>query len=182
MAMLFIFELDDVLTLIDIVDLVFGHFESLEDMLLQKAFSLLGKELIDLEEPNAHGITEHDASLTWEDFPGDSLHVNIDQLNALLADTSDSYLSVASLVRSRNRVEALSPPLTAAFKGQSLGEAALILMIMSQDPIPPTGTAEDYGRLRAPKDRVSLWLSYERLPVEAGWSAPSHPFWPRHWA
>ncbi|KAK7219329.1 hypothetical protein V2G26_007332 [Clonostachys chloroleuca] len=31
-----IFELDDVLTLIDIVDLVFGHSESLEDMLLQK--------------------------------------------------------------------------------------------------------------------------------------------------
>lgn len=125
---------------------------------------------------NVHSITEHDASLTRDDFPGDSLHVNIGQLNALLADTPDSYLSVASLARSRNRAEALSPPLTAAFKAQSLGEAALVPMIMSQDPIPSTGTAEDYGRLRAPKDRVSLWLSNERLPVEAGWNAPSHPF------
>lgn len=124
----------------------------------------------------AHGITEHSASLTRDDFPGDNLHVNIGQLNALLADTPDTYLSVASLARSRNRVEALSPPLTAAFKAQSLGEAALIIMIMSQDPVPATGTDEDYGRLRAPKDRVSLWLSNERLPVEAGWGAPSHPF------
>lgn len=36
-----IFELDDVLTLIDIVDLVFGHSESLEDMLLQKVCTRL---------------------------------------------------------------------------------------------------------------------------------------------
>jgi hypothetical protein len=80
------------------------------------------------------------------------------------------------LAKSRNRVEALSPPLTDNFKRQSLGEAALILQIISKDPIPLTATAEDYRQIQAPKDRVSLWLSKEILPVELGWKVPSHPF------
>lgn len=148
-----------------------------------QAFALLGLETIDLEDLNAHNVTEHRASLTRDDYraPGDdSIHVDLGRLRALLADSSTDYLDVASLGRSRVRVEALSgpPALAGTPLTQSLGEAALLLLAMADGPVPaaPNSSANAsgvYDDLQAPKDRVAAWFAEEKLPIVLGWQAPS---------
>lgn len=148
-----------------------------------QAFALLGLETIDLEDLNAHNVTEHRASLTRDDYraPGDdSIHVDLGRLRALLADSSTDYLDVASLGRSRVRVEALSgpPALAGTPLTQSLGEAALLLLAMADGPVPaaPSSSANAsgvYDDLQAPKDRVAAWFAEEKLPTVLGWQTPS---------
>ncbi|RYP53761.1 hypothetical protein DL768_001361 [Monosporascus sp. mg162] len=144
--------------------------------LATQAFQLLGLGSIDLVDLNTPEVTEHRASLTRNDHSsGDSLRLDPERLEALLADSDTEYLDVASMARSRVRVEALSgpPPLSATAKTQTAGEVGLILLTMSDGPIPEGASVTDpaaaYGGLRAPKDRVAAWLAKEELPVAQGW-------------
>jgi hypothetical protein len=135
-------------------------------------------EIIDLEALNAHGATEHVASLTRDDFTShtavDTIHLDPVRLTALLADSATDSINVKSLAKSRLRVEDLSPvPMAEKFVQQALGEAALIVMIMHDGPL---SSVTDYSTLEAPKDRVYTWLSEERLPTELGWGPPTDQF------
>lgn len=145
-----------------------------------QAFQLLGgRETINLEDLGTPNVTEHRASLTRDDFPGgDNLHVDLARLQALLADSDTDYLDVASLAKSRLRVETLAgpPALSATQQTQALGEAALLLLAMADGPVPQapnTTTSGVYDGLRAPKDRVEAWFKTEELPVAQGWQAPA---------
>ncbi|RYP64914.1 hypothetical protein DL771_008546 [Monosporascus sp. 5C6A] len=150
---------------------------SFGQMLAAQAFQLLGKGSIDLVDLGTPEVTEHRASLTRNDHSsGDSLRLDPERLKALLADSDTDYLDVASMARSRVRVEELSgpPPLSAMAQTQAAGEVGLILLAMSDGPIPKgTGVADPaaaYSGLRAPKDRVAAWLAKEELPVAQGWT------------
>jgi len=137
-------------------------------------FQIIGKQIVDLEDLNAHELVEHRASLTRKDASsGDSLHLDPLRLQTLLADSDTSYFDIASLAKSRVRVEALSntPPLPAAQVQQAAGEVGLLLLAMADGEIPaaPTTGTADYSSVRAPKDRVNAWLTNEKLPVEFGW-------------
>ncbi|KAH9905684.1 chloroperoxidase-like protein [Xylariomycetidae sp. FL2044] len=148
-------------------------------LVAQGAFALLGSpDVIDLEDLNTPNATEHTASLTREDHAsGDSLHFSAARLEALLADSATDYLTVESLAKSRARVEGSSsppePPLTEREIAQAGFEAALVVMIMSEDA---TWSTDDYAKTQSPKDRVAVWMREEKLPVELGWHAPSHSF------
>lgn len=102
--------------------------------------------------------------------------MNKDRVDAMLDDSTTDYLDVVSLARTRSRVEALAPPLTAAFKAQADGETAFILQIMNDGPALANGTSEDWRKLQAPKDRVEMWMKNEQLPAELGWKAPVDQF------
>lgn len=137
-------------------------------------FQIIGKQIVDLEDLNAHELVEHRASLTRDDASsGDSLHLDPTRLKTFLADSDTKYVDVSSLIKSRIRVEALSgpPALPDAQALQSAGEAGLLLLAMADGELPATpanGTA-DYSAYRAPKDRLNAWFTKERLPVEFGW-------------
>ncbi|KAI0475882.1 putative chloroperoxidase [Xylariaceae sp. FL0804] len=140
------------------------------------AFAGLGNvTAIDLDQLDAMPAGQHDASLTRLDTAeGNSLVLNEPRLDALLADSpaSSAFLDVASLARSRDRVEALSPALEATPETIAHGEASLLLTLMLATPVPPAAdnvTAAEVARLGAPKDRVAAWLREERLPVAQGW-------------
>ncbi|RYO92261.1 hypothetical protein DL766_001752 [Monosporascus sp. MC13-8B] len=144
--------------------------------LAAQAFQLLGADRIDLVDLNTPEVTEHQASLTRNDHSsGDSLRLDPGRLEALLADSDTDYLDVASMARSRVRVEELSgrPPLSALVETQAAGEVGLLLLAMSDGPISEGAGVVDlaaaYGDLRAPKDRVAAWLTKEELPVAQGW-------------
>lgn len=129
----------------------------------------LGRTVVDLEDLNAHEIVEHRASLTRNDASsGDSIHIDLSRLRAMLADSTTDYINVNSLAKSRVRVEALSSPLTTGQVQQSAGEGGLLLMAMSTVEIPTNGST-DFSNIIAPKDRVNAWFTNERLPVEFGW-------------
>ena len=136
------------------------------------AFGLLGKTTIDLEDLNTHGVTEHRASLTRDDVDadgaGDSLSLNPEKLQAMLADAGEDadYLDVVSLARTRLRVEAASGPPEGTGLTMALGEVGLLLLSMTDGPVPDP---VDPLALRAPKDRVEAWFRTEELPVEFGW-------------
>ncbi|KAH6616892.1 Chloroperoxidase [Boeremia exigua] len=88
---------------------------------------------------------------------------------AVLADSDDEkYISAASLGRSRHRLE-LGNPLTPALQSAALIEASMTLAFNLDGPVPAAGSGADYTQLRAFKDRVQEWLTFERLPVELGW-------------
>jgi hypothetical protein len=136
--------------------------------------SIIGKQVVDLEDLNAHELVEHRASLTRDDASsGDSIHLDPSRLTALLADSDTTYLDISSLAKSRVRVEALSgaPPLPANQVQQAAGEVGLIMLAMADGeiPVPPSSGTLDYSNVRAPKDRLNAWLTDERLPVEFGW-------------
>jgi hypothetical protein len=92
----------------------------------------LNKQIVDLENLNAHEVVEHRASISRKDAPADTIHVDPSRLPPFLADADNGYHDVSSLIKTRNRVEALSgvPPLTVAFAQQSAGEAGLLLLAM----------------------------------------------------
>lgn len=145
----------------------------------QMFYTLLNATHIDLEDLNAHNLTEHDASLSREDFDpvhgGDSLHVNHGRVLKLIADAGfDKNLSPASLAKSRVRVEKIQA-IPERFANQVLGEAGFLLQTMSADEL-PQGVDADYSKVRAPKARVAAWLSLEKLPFEFGWRKPKKEF------
>ncbi|KAK7749979.1 hypothetical protein SLS62_008088 [Diatrype stigma] len=168
------------ITVQDIADAVVAGVnfdETFGQSLGAQAFQLLGgPETINLEDLGTPNVTEHRASLTRDDYPGgDNLHVDLSRLQALLADSDADYLDVASLAKSRVRVETLSgaPALTTTQETQAIGEAALLLLGMADGPVPAapntTTVAGVYDELRAPKDRVEAWFKTEKLPVAQGW-------------
>lgn len=134
------------------------------------AFAALGAtttiELADLDN-RASGL-ERPASLARAD---DSNAVVPARVAAVLADSADpTYLTAASLGRSRRRVE-LASPLTPAQQSPAQGEAGFILALMLDGTVPAAADAAavDYAQLRAFKDRAEEWLTFERLPVDLGW-------------
>lgn len=133
------------------------------------AFSALGAtHTIDLEQLNnrTSGL-ERPASLARAD---DSNDVMPTRVRAILDDSNEeNYITVASLGRSRHRVE-LESPLTPAQQSPAQGEAGFILALMLEGTVPAAGTEDvEYSQLKAFKDRVQEWLTFERLPVELGW-------------
>ncbi|KAI1641497.1 Chloroperoxidase [Biscogniauxia mediterranea] len=163
----------------------------------QGAFGGIGNPpTIDLEQLDDPAATEHPASLTRDDASpsgGNSNSLTLDpaRLQALLDDSPRSaYITVASLARSRNRVEAITRRAAAASGGDgdvgdgeltdaqrsiALGEASLLLLLMLDGDVPDAGAGDkavDYAALRADKEMVRAWLREERFPVELGW-APS---------
>lgn len=133
------------------------------------AFAALGANTtIDLEDLLNRPLgLERPASLARAD---DSNAVVPSRVAAVLADSSDKkYITAASLGRSRHRVE-LTSPLTPAQQSPAQGEAGFILALMIDGTVPAAGTeGVDYTKLKAFKDRVGMWLTFERLPVELGW-------------
>jgi hypothetical protein len=133
------------------------------------AFKVLGaNHTIDLEQLNnrTSGL-ERPASLARADDSNDVVPARV---LAVLADSDDkTYITAASLGRSRHRVE-LASPLTPAQQSPAQGEAGFILALMLDGTVPAAGTeGVDYTKLKAFKDRVQEWLTFERLPVEIGW-------------
>jgi hypothetical protein len=131
---------------------------------------------LDLEQTNAHGKTEHDASITRLDqIQGDTIPVQANLVQDFLDDTlpiAYPYLNSTSIGRTRVRRERESlrlgnPPLSNLFFASSQGEAGLILTIMGDDD--GVITAENAEMRRAPKDRVKAFLLEERFPTELGY-------------
>ncbi|KAF2403478.1 Cloroperoxidase, partial [Trichodelitschia bisporula] len=92
---------------------------------------------IDLEDLNAHGLTEHDASLTRLDkIQGDTLRLQPHMLDNMLNDAGPSpFLNTTSMGRTRARREreslaAGSPILTSKAQGSCMIEAALVLVLL----------------------------------------------------
>jgi hypothetical protein len=131
----------------------------------------MGVESTDLEGLNIEGV-EHHASLTRLDASeGDSLHLNMDMLEKLMDDAEGDYIDIASLGRSRARAEARSGPLLGAMNNQANLEAAAILTTF---PEVSDWAPEDFLSLRSCKQKLRVWLTEERLPVELGWETPAH--------
>ncbi|KAI8627963.1 Cloroperoxidase [Xylariaceae sp. FL1651] len=126
---------------------------------------------IKLSDLNSVAGGEHPASLTRDDASsGDSNTIDPARVTALLADSSTNYLTVASLAKSRNRVEKLTnPPITAAQVTTSQGEAALLMLLMRDTYVSLQTAQQNISTLRAPKDRVKVWLLEERFPTAQGW-------------
>jgi hypothetical protein len=136
-------------------------------------FAALGPNttIIDLEDLNAHNKTEVRASTTRLDAPGgDSLHVNLPRLKALLDDSDTDFVTIPSLAKSRKRIEALTPGVTEGEIDGGIGTAGLLMLITSDDTSFQNG---DFGLVEAPKVVVEPWLAQERLAVEKGWRRPA---------
>lgn len=123
---------------------------------------------IDLEQLNNRPAgLERPASLARADDSNDVVPARV---QAVLDDSDDKkYLTAASLGASRHRVE-LTSPLTPAQQSPAQGEAGFILALMLDGTVPAAGTeGVDYTQLKAFKNWVQEWLTFERLPVELGW-------------
>ncbi|KAI0393407.1 Cloroperoxidase [Xylariaceae sp. FL0594] len=134
-----------------------------------KALGLTALDLLDLDSP-AGG--EHPASLTRADASsGDSNTIVVARVSQLLADSGGvgvSYLTIDSVARSRNRVDATAVPLpTEAQIGVGQAEAALLMLLMRDTYFSSSLAAP--SKLRAPKDRTRVWLLEERFPTAYGW-------------
>ncbi|KID59320.1 Chloroperoxidase [Metarhizium brunneum] len=132
-----------------------------------------GRSTFDLEDLNTPGLIQHIASLTRDDVT--PAEANIGEVparvSALLDDSPTDYLDVASLAKSRVRVEALSAPqrIPPQHEVLALTEAGLLLMMMKDGPVPSFFSAPSVQTWKAPKDRVKVWLTEERFPEELGW-------------
>lgn len=91
------------------------------------------------------------------------------RVKSVIDDSSDrKHITAKSFGITRNRLEAISP-LTPAEQGPARGEAAFVLMLMTDGEAPAVGDGADYTKLKAFKDRSYVFLSQERLPRELGW-------------
>jgi len=148
-------------------------------MLTKLGVPLNSEQRIDLDQTNAHGRTEHDASISRLDLiQGNNAIVNPSLVQRFLEDTiplSALFLDTASVARTRLRREresrqAGSPPLSQVFFDSAQGEAALILLIMSNDLGTVTSQNADYRQV--PKNRVRMWLLDESFPEDLGFRIP----------
>ncbi|KGQ11583.1 hypothetical protein BBAD15_g2655 [Beauveria bassiana D1-5] len=151
------------------------NMDTLIGTLPARALTLaLGRGTLDLEDLNTPGLLQHIASLTRDDVT--PTEANIAQvparISALLDDSPTDYLDVTSLAKSRVRVEKLSAPqrIPPQHDAIALGEAALLLMTMKEGPVPSAFSLPIIQTWKAPKDRVKVWLTEERLPEELGWT------------
>ncbi|KAM3428178.1 hypothetical protein MY4824_008971 [Beauveria thailandica] len=150
------------------------NFDPSFGTLAARGFAIaVGRDTLDLEDLNTPGIIQHIASLTRNDVT--PTEANIAQvpgrISALLDDSPTDYLDATSLAKSRVRVEALSAPqrIPPQHEVLALGEAALLLLMMKDDQAPSTFGIPSLQPVKAPKDRVNVWLTQERLPEEFGW-------------
>jgi hypothetical protein len=145
-------------------------------ILASGTFSALNQTTIKLEDLNTPGVVEHRASITRLDAEqGDSAGLDAERLALFLDDAVDGAFTVGTMGATRVRVEKLTPPpaLGAGELSASLGEAALILLTMTDGPIPDVVegdiSADLYAAISAPAERVAAWMSEERFPTELGW-------------
>lgn len=132
-----------------------------------------GKEYFDLEDLNTPGILQHIGSLSRDDVTATEKHVEVvpDRVAALLADSPGDHLNATSIAKSRLRVEGISKPDKLTRKEQLLAyvESSLVLMMMAEETVPSGFTFPSAKTWSAPKERVRVWLTEERLPEEHGW-------------
>ncbi|KAI0532515.1 putative chloroperoxidase [Xylaria digitata] len=135
------------------------------------AFGRLGASSINLSDLNSTLGGEHPASLTRKDASaGDSNTIDTARVAQLLADSRTSFLTIDSVAKTRNRVDAVSkPPPTAAELGVAQGEAALMLLLMRDTYVSLPVNENNVTTLRAPKDRTRVWLLEEKFPTAQGW-------------
>jgi hypothetical protein len=142
---------------------------NLASLLALQAFKLDadGADTIELSDLNKHDTIEHDASLTRNDVgQGDNHSLQPKLLQALLDDAEGDYITVDSLIKSRNRREEASEaaggvPLDFRKGILAYGESALLLQALG-------GLGPQDGM--APKKAVQQWIGEERLPD--GWKKP----------
>ncbi|KAG8417466.1 hypothetical protein J3458_004970 [Metarhizium acridum] len=132
-----------------------------------------GKDSFDLEDLNTPGILQHISSLSRDDMTPMERNIAVDvaRVSALLEDSPTDYVDAASMAKSRLRVEALSEPERLSSREQLLAymEASLVLMMMKEGEVPPAFSFPSAKTWIAPKERVRVWLTEERLPDELGW-------------
>ncbi|KAI0154218.1 Cloroperoxidase [Xylariaceae sp. FL1272] len=131
------------------------------------ALGRLNATSISLGQLNSTAGGEHPASLTRNDASsGDSLTLSSTRLNAFLADSTSNYITIASIAKTRNRIEAAeNPQISAGDQGVSQAEAALLMLLMRDT----YSEIDDLSKMRAPKDRVKAWLVDEKFPTAQGW-------------
>ncbi|CAG9981304.1 unnamed protein product [Clonostachys byssicola] len=154
----------------------FNFDPSVGQFLASGAFQVFGlnpaNDTLDLETLNTPGRLEHPASLTRQDQPGgDSLHVDPERVDAMLADSPHPYLDVVSAGISRHRtfLESGRPNLTETIWTIMFGESSLTLIAMNNGTFPAAGApTEELYNIQAPKDWVKIWYEEERFPE--GWT------------
>ncbi|KAI1163453.1 putative chloroperoxidase [Nemania serpens] len=109
---------------------------------------------IDLADLNSSPGGEHPASLTRKDASsGDSNAIDTARTAQLFADSRTSFLTIDSVAKTRNRLDASSkPPLTAEELGVAQGEAALMMLLMRDTYVSLPTNEQD-----------------ERFPTAQGW-------------
>ncbi|EGR44087.1 uncharacterized protein TRIREDRAFT_112640 [Trichoderma reesei QM6a] len=137
----------------------------------------VNKSAIDLPELNRPGIIQHIASLTRDDVTDpDSLEcaASPERIKHLLEDSPTDCITVSSLAKTRLHVEALSAPQELTLKESffTYFEASLLLLMMNDGPIPSGWSFPSPDSYCAPKEKVEIWLTEERFPVELGWKKP----------
>ncbi|GAP91331.1 putative chloroperoxidase [Rosellinia necatrix] len=135
------------------------------------AFRNLGVSTIKLSDLNSTPGGEHPASLTRKDASsGDSNTIDTARVTQLLADSKTNFLTVDSVAKTRNRLDKSSnPPLTEFQLTVAQGEAALMMLLMRDTYVSLKDSQIDISKLRAPKDRTSVWLLQEKFPTAQGW-------------
>ncbi|EFY96347.1 peroxidase [Metarhizium robertsii] len=132
-----------------------------------------GKDFFDLEDLNTPGILQHRGSLTRDDMTPTERNIDVDvaRVNALLEDSPTDYVDAASIAKSRLRVEALSEPERLSSWDHLLAymESSLVLLVMKEGEVPSAFSFPSAKIWTAPKERVRVWLTEERLPDELGW-------------
>ncbi|KHN96148.1 Chloroperoxidase [Metarhizium album ARSEF 1941] len=132
-----------------------------------------GKDSFDLENLNTPGILQHISSLSRKDITPTEKNIAVHppRVAALLDDSLTDYVDVVSIAKSRLRVEALSEPKRLSTREELLAyiEASLLLMIMKEGEVPSVFSFPAAESWKAPKERVRVWLTEERLPEELGW-------------
>lgn len=106
---------------------------------------------IDLADLNSSPGGEHPASLTRKDASsGDSNAIDTARTAQLFADSRTSFLTIDSVAKTRNRLDASSkPPLTAEELGVAQGEAALMMLLMRDTYVSLPTNEQDVSTLRA---------------------------------
>lgn len=135
------------------------------------ALKNLGLTALNLADLNSTPGGEHPASLTRKDASsGDSNTIDTARVTQFLADSKTNYVTVDSMAKTRNRLDATSKPLlTAEELGVAQGEAALLMLLMRDTYVSLQTSEQDISTLRAPKDRTRVWLLEEKFPTAQGW-------------
>lgn len=134
-----------------------------------------GSDRFDLADLNTPGILQHIGSLSRDDVTDSQPNINAvpGRIDALLDDSPGSdHVDAASIAKSRLRVEALSKPKKLSGHDQLLAyvESSLVLMMMRDGAVPSALRFPSSKTWTAPKERVRVWLSEDRLPEELGWT------------
>jgi hypothetical protein len=121
----------------------------------------------------AHDFTEHDASLTRQDYlQGNVVDVQPGLVVLLMNDGVGGWLSAMTIGKSRARRESESrsigsPPLPERFTTFAHLESSFILLVFGVGEVP--------SARYAPADQVKTWLEEERLPTELGYVRSATP-------